>query len=141
MGLDRNTHSPCGFCFVEYYTSEDAKTAEWLVTMGGVLVDERSVKVDADHGFVEGRQFGRGLQGGQVRDERTRNHYKDPGRPQLYRQHETSQRRRSRSRSRSKSRSRSSDDERRGPRKRLRDHDLDLPEDNAEPKEGKEQKL
>ena len=41
-------------------------------------LDERIIRVDWDIGFVEGRQFGRGRSGGQVRDElRT---YEDSGR-------------------------------------------------------------
>jgi hypothetical protein len=67
MGLDRNTHNPCGFCFVEFYDAADARLAEYLVKDGLILIDERACKVDADHGFAEGRQFGRGLQGGQVK--------------------------------------------------------------------------
>lgn len=27
MGLDRNKKTPCGFCFVEYYTREDSENA------------------------------------------------------------------------------------------------------------------
>jgi nuclear cap-binding protein subunit 2 len=52
MGLDRFQKTPCGFCFVEYYTHQDA-----LDCM---------------------KYIGRGKSGGQVRDE-YRNEY-DPGR-------------------------------------------------------------
>jgi nuclear cap-binding protein subunit 2 len=41
MGLDKHKHSPCGFCFVEFYTKEDAARATWWVQK----VDERQVKV------------------------------------------------------------------------------------------------
>nr|AUW30722.1 putative nuclear cap binding protein subunit 2 [Cladonia uncialis subsp. uncialis] len=59
MGLDRFHKTPCGFCFVEYYNHQDA--LDYL-----------------DPGFQEGRQYGRGKSGGQVRDE-YRDEY-DPGR-------------------------------------------------------------
>ncbi|WVN87560.1 uncharacterized protein L203_102743 [Cryptococcus depauperatus CBS 7841] len=48
MGLDRNTKTPCGFAFVEYFLHEEATDYP---------------------GYKEGRQFGRGRSGGQVRDE------------------------------------------------------------------------
>ena len=32
-------------------------------------MDDRPIRVDVDWGFVDGRQFGRGRSGGQVRDE------------------------------------------------------------------------
>lgn len=37
--------------------------------IGGTKLDERIVRTDLDPGFEEGRQFGRGKSGGQVRDE------------------------------------------------------------------------
>ena len=37
--------------------------------INGTKVDERVVKTDFDRGFKSGRQFGRGKQGGQMRDE------------------------------------------------------------------------
>jgi len=47
-------------------------------------LDDRIIRCDWDLGFEEGRQFGRGKSGGQVRDEfRT---YEDPGRGELIRQ-------------------------------------------------------
>lgn len=76
MGLDRFTKTPCGFCFVEYYTHADA--LDCLKYVGGTKLDERIVRCDLDEGFVEGRQYGRGKSGGQVRDE-YREEF-DPGR-------------------------------------------------------------
>ncbi|XP_055341219.1 uncharacterized protein LOC129590177 [Paramacrobiotus metropolitanus] len=67
MGLDRNTKTPCGFCFVEFYSRDDAEDAMRFVS--GTRLDERIVRCDWDAGFVEGRQYGRGRHGGQVRDE------------------------------------------------------------------------
>ena len=37
--------------------------------LDGIKLDERYIRADLDPGFVEGRQFGRGRRGGQVRDE------------------------------------------------------------------------
>ena len=67
MGLDKFKRTPCGFCFVEYYTREDA--ANGLRYINGTRLDDRIIRTDWDAGFVEGRQFGRGKTGGQVRDE------------------------------------------------------------------------
>ncbi|KAJ2608644.1 nuclear cap binding complex subunit [Coemansia sp. RSA 1365] len=67
MGLSRNTKTPCGFCFVEYYTHENA--LECMKYVNGTKLDERIIRTDLDPGFKEGRQFGRGRSGGQVRDE------------------------------------------------------------------------
>ena len=76
MGLDRFNKTPCGFCFVEYYTHSDA--LDCLKYIGGTKLDERIIRTDLDEGFAEGRQYGRGKSGGQVRDE-YREEY-DPGR-------------------------------------------------------------
>ncbi|KAH8878573.1 nuclear cap-binding protein subunit 2 [Thozetella sp. PMI_491] len=67
MGLDRFTKTPCGFCFVEYYTHQDA--LDCMKYIGGTKLDERIIRTDLDPGFEEGRQYGRGKSGGQVRDE------------------------------------------------------------------------
>lgn len=67
MGLDRFNKTPCGFCFVEYFTHQDA--LDCMKYIGGTKLDERIVRTDLDPGFEEGRQYGRGKSGGQVRDE------------------------------------------------------------------------
>ena len=67
MGLDKKKMTPCGFCFVVYYTRKD--TEDCVKYLNGTIVDDRPIRVDFDWGFVEGRQFGRGRSGGQVRDE------------------------------------------------------------------------
>lgn len=67
MGLDKHKSTPCGFCFVVYYTRED--TEDCVKYINGTMLDDRPIRVDFDWGFVEGRQFGRGRSGGQVRDE------------------------------------------------------------------------
>lgn len=76
MGLDKNTKTPCGFCFVMYYSRDDAEDSVKYIS--GTILDDRSIRVDFDWGFEEGRQWGRGRSGGQVRDE-YRTDY-DPGR-------------------------------------------------------------
>ncbi|KAJ3524841.1 hypothetical protein NM688_g8493 [Phlebia brevispora] len=76
MGLDRNTRTPCGFCFVEYYTHAEALAS--LRYISGTKLDERIIRCDLDLGYREGRQFGRGKSGGQVRDEHRADY--DPGR-------------------------------------------------------------
>lgn len=77
MGLNKNTKCPCGFCFIEYYTKEDSEKAINLLDRSEL--DGREIRVDKDCGFEEGRQYGRGFQGGQKRDEFFKNF--DPDRP------------------------------------------------------------
>ncbi|KAK5978636.1 Nuclear cap-binding protein subunit 2, partial [Trichostrongylus colubriformis] len=67
MGLDRFKKTPCGFCFVVYYTHSDANNA--VRFLNDTLLGGRPIRVDWDTGFQEGRQYGRGMHGGQVRDE------------------------------------------------------------------------
>ncbi|CDR98982.1 hypothetical protein, partial [Sporisorium scitamineum] len=67
MGLDRNTKTPCGFAFVEFYTHAEA--VESMRYVNGTKLDERIIRCDLDPGYKEGRQYGRGRSGGQVRDE------------------------------------------------------------------------
>ncbi|KAI9138799.1 hypothetical protein BKA69DRAFT_1089361 [Paraphysoderma sedebokerense] len=67
MGLDKNKMTPCGFCFVVYYTHEAA--IDCMKYISNTKLDERLIRTDLDPGFKEGRQFGRGRSGGQVRDE------------------------------------------------------------------------
>ncbi|XP_072897458.1 nuclear cap-binding protein subunit 2 isoform X3 [Hemitrygon akajei] len=67
MGLDKIKKTSCGFCFVEYYTRADAEHCMRFIN--GTRLDDRIIRTDWDTGFREGRQFGRGKSGGQVRDE------------------------------------------------------------------------
>lgn len=70
MGLDRFRRTPCGFAFVEYYHRRDAQDA--VASLSGTKLDGRVIRVELDAGFQQGRQFGRGASGGQVRDDRRR---------------------------------------------------------------------
>ena len=85
MGLDRHTRyvtlfdwccfsltcasssgrTPCGFCFVEFYTHAEALASMRYIS--GTKLDERIIRCDLDLGYKDGRQFGRGKSGGQVR--------------------------------------------------------------------------
>ncbi|OXU19132.1 hypothetical protein TSAR_002796 [Trichomalopsis sarcophagae] len=67
MGLDKYKKTPCGFCFVEYYSRVDAE--QCMRYIHGTRLDDRIIRTDWDAGFVEGRQYGRGRTGGQFRDE------------------------------------------------------------------------
>lgn len=67
MGLNRFKKSPCGFCFVEYATHEDAARA--ISLLNTTALDDRNLRVDWDAGMEEGRQFGRGQTGDQWRDD------------------------------------------------------------------------
>ena len=66
MGLDKNVLTPCGFCFVEFHNRGDAERA--VKYLNGTKLDDREIRIDFDWGFEDGRQFGRGKSGGQVRD-------------------------------------------------------------------------
>lgn len=67
MGLDRVQKTPCGFAFVEFYTHQEALLS--LRHISSTKLDERLIRCDLDPGYTEGRQYGRGRSGGQVRDE------------------------------------------------------------------------
>ncbi|XP_023726782.1 nuclear cap-binding protein subunit 2 isoform X2 [Cryptotermes secundus] len=64
MGLDKFKKTPCGFCFVDRPDAENS-----MRYINGTRLDDRIIRTDWDAGFVEGRQYGRGKTGGQVRDE------------------------------------------------------------------------
>ena len=66
MGIDKFKKTPCGFCFVEFESHEEAIAAD--VNMSGIVLDGQPIKVEIDWGFSEGRQYGRSFFGGQVRD-------------------------------------------------------------------------
>ena len=70
MGLHRESFKPCGFCFVEYATREEARLAVDCLNLA--LIDQKRIRIDWDYGFTARRQFGRGRGGGQVRDELAR---------------------------------------------------------------------
>ena len=61
---------------MEYYTHTEALASMRYVS--GTKLDERIIRCDLDLGYKEGRQFGRGKSGGQVRDEHRQDY--DPGR-------------------------------------------------------------
>lgn len=65
MGLNQITKKPCGFAFVMYHSHKAAQAAVSYIS--GTKVDNRYIRVDLDWGFREGRQYGRGKSGGQVR--------------------------------------------------------------------------
>lgn len=48
-----------------YYSREDAEDAVKYIS--GTILDDRPIRVDFDWGFQEGRQWGRGRSGGQVK--------------------------------------------------------------------------
>ncbi|CCE81450.1 Piso0_002106 [Millerozyma farinosa CBS 7064] len=67
MGLDRNKLTPCGFCFVIYKDEEGSLNA--MKYLKGTMLDSHTLEIDLDPGFREGRQFGRGIYGGQASQE------------------------------------------------------------------------
>ncbi|CAD7926628.1 unnamed protein product [Amoebophrya sp. A120] len=68
MGLNKFKKQPCGFCFVQYRTHEEAVRA--VHVLKNAKLDGRSLTVDLDAvGVTDGRQYGRGETGGQWRDD------------------------------------------------------------------------
>ena len=67
MGLNRFKKSPCGFCFVEFYSHEDSAKA--ISILNTTSLDDRILRADWDAGIEDGRQFGRGQTGDQWRDD------------------------------------------------------------------------
>lgn len=68
MGLDRFRKTPCGFCFCAFESRESALRA--VAHLSETKLDGRVIRVELDAGFQPGRQYGRGVSGGQVRDDR-----------------------------------------------------------------------
>lgn len=67
MGLDRFKFTPCGFCFIIYNEPREALNA--VKYLSDTKLDDKNISIDLDPGFEDGRQFGRGKNGGQVSDE------------------------------------------------------------------------
>ena len=53
MGLHKKKKTPCGFCFIEYSTREEAQLA--VECLNKSLIDGRIIRVDWDIGFKHGR--------------------------------------------------------------------------------------
>ncbi|CAD26220.1 similarity to 20kDa NUCLEAR CAP BINDING PROTEIN [Encephalitozoon cuniculi GB-M1] len=68
MGLNRNTLRFCGFCFVEFYSTDSANVA--VRYLNGFRLEQSPLAIDKDYGFVDGRQYGRGVFGGRVKTDR-----------------------------------------------------------------------
>lgn len=62
MGVNRNTLRFCGFCFVEFYSVASALNA--VRYLRHFRFFQSKLSIDKDYGFVEGRQYGRGVFGG-----------------------------------------------------------------------------
>lgn len=67
MGLDAKTMTSCGFCFVEF--TEHHVPVLVRRVLSRYLLDSKYIYVDLDSGFAENRQYGRGMGGGQVRED------------------------------------------------------------------------
>lgn len=63
MGLNAHTMAPTGFCFVVFATQRGATNAVKYINK--TRLNGRTIDVDLDPGFEEGRQFGRGDNGAQ----------------------------------------------------------------------------
>jgi len=61
MGLNKHKRTPCGFCFIEYYSRSAALVA--IDCLHGSKLDNKVISVNMDIGMSHGRQYGRGLSG------------------------------------------------------------------------------
>lgn len=61
----KETMTDLNTCSVRYYTRAGAENAMRFIN--GTRLDDRIIRTDWDAGFKEGRQYGRGKSGGQVR--------------------------------------------------------------------------
>ena len=67
IGENKQDNTPCGFCFIDFYERQSALDAiKWITR---TYLDGRMTRVDIDRGFEEGRQYGRGKNGAQRRDD------------------------------------------------------------------------
>ncbi|KAF8822364.1 Rna recognition motif-containing protein [Cardiosporidium cionae] len=78
MGLNSKAKNPCGFCFIQFFTHDEAERSVRLLNSS--IFDGRVIRVDWDsgEGLDNDRKYGRGPRGYQWRDE-FRLHY-DSGR-------------------------------------------------------------
>lgn len=61
MGLNKHKRTPCGFCFIEYYSRAAAQVA--IDCLHATKLDSKTITVNMDIGMSQGRQYGRGLSG------------------------------------------------------------------------------
>ncbi|KFG27014.1 uncharacterized protein NESG_00085 [Nematocida ausubeli] len=67
MGLDAKKYTPCGFAFVHFENPEMSSLARKFFSK--YMLGHLPLYIDLDSGFAENRQFGRGVKGGQARDD------------------------------------------------------------------------
>ena len=63
MGLNAHDQSPTGFCFVIFKTPSGALNA--VKYLNKTKINGRTIDIDLDPGFEDGRQYGRGENGAQ----------------------------------------------------------------------------
>lgn len=73
MGVNRSRLTFCGFLFVEFEHPDGADNS--MALFRDFLLDGQLIKVDRDIGFSEGRQYGRGVFGGPMRNDNKRKRY------------------------------------------------------------------
>ncbi|KAG7885509.1 hypothetical protein KL938_000541 [Ogataea parapolymorpha] len=78
MGLDKHKLTPTGFCFIIFDTPSGALNS--IKYLNKTKVNGRSMEIDLDPGFEEGRQFGRGADGGQRQPQQQYGHRYEHGR-------------------------------------------------------------
>lgn len=63
LGLNKITNQPAGFCFIIFKDPKGALAS--VKYLNHTILDGNKIEIDLDPGFEEGRQWGRGSDGGQ----------------------------------------------------------------------------
>jgi len=67
-GINRIDLSKCGFVFIDF--CHPKITIKCFLNSNGLKLNQRTIRIDLDSGFKEGRQFGRGKRGGQLLEDK-----------------------------------------------------------------------
>lgn len=68
MGVNRSKLTFCGFCFIEFENSSSADEA--IAFFEDFMFENRYINANKDVGFSEGRQYGRGMLGGTMKNDK-----------------------------------------------------------------------
>lgn len=71
MGINSCNFYQCGFCFIEYYDRDSALKA---LQFDKFNFSEKKLNINLDHGFIEGRQYGRGFFGNLQKQDFSKRH-------------------------------------------------------------------
>lgn len=64
-GINRKRKTACDFVFIEYYSKDEAENA--MKILKGLEICGRRLIIEKDMGFIQGREYGRGIFGGKLK--------------------------------------------------------------------------